>query len=77
MIRYGNKVRIRDGSPLDGVVGIAYDVKPERVWILIDREVFWPARHDQLEVVTVGFDGVKQRNIRHESAGKSITGELR
>jgi hypothetical protein len=51
MVRYGNRVRICDGSPLDGVEGIAYDVKPERVWVLIDREVFWAVTHEQLEVV--------------------------
>ena len=60
VIRYGNKVRICDGSPLDGCVGIAYDVKLERVLVLLDREVFWPVSPGQLEVVTVVNEGVKQ-----------------
>ncbi len=52
MVRYGNKVRICDGSPLDGAVGIAYDVKPERVWVLLDREVLWAVTPEQLEVTS-------------------------
>ena len=51
MVRYGNRVRIRDGSPLDGCEGIAYNVKPERVLVLLDSEVLWEVAHEQLEVV--------------------------
>ncbi len=51
MVRYGNRVRICDGSSLDGAVGIVYDAKPERVLVLLDREVFWPVSPEQLEVV--------------------------
>ncbi len=54
MVRYGNKVRICDGSPLDGAVGVAYDVKLERVWVLLDREVFWAVAPEQLEVIPQG-----------------------
>ena len=60
MVRYGNQVRICDGSPLDGCVGIAYDVKPERVLVLLDREVFWAVMPDQLEVVTAHDDAARQ-----------------
>ena len=51
MVRYGNTVMIHDGSLLEGAIGIAYDVKPERVWVLIDREVFWGVSPENLEVV--------------------------
>lgn len=49
MIRYGDKVVIRDGSLLDGAVGIVYKIRDGEVQILIDREVFWLVAEDQLE----------------------------
>jgi len=52
MVRYGNTVMIRDGSPLEGAVGIAYDVKPERILVLLDREVFWAVVPEKLVVVS-------------------------
>lgn len=63
MVRYGNRVRIRDGSPLDGVEGIAYDVKPERVLVLIEREVFWAVAHEQLEAVPVESGGTTGESV--------------
>ena len=47
--RYGDKVIIRDGSSLDGTVGIAYNVKEGRVLVLLDREVFWEVSEQWLE----------------------------
>jgi hypothetical protein len=57
MVRFGNTVMIHDGSALEGAVGIAYDVKPERVLVLLDREVLWPVDPQLLEVIAGGATG--------------------
>lgn len=49
MIRYGDKVVIRDGSLLDGAAGVVYKIRDGEVQVLIDREVFWLVAEDQLE----------------------------
>jgi hypothetical protein len=51
MVRYGSKVIIRDGSQLDGTAGIVYHVKDGQVAVLLDREVLWVVRAQQLEPV--------------------------
>ena len=50
MFRYGDKVVIRDGSPLDGCAGIVYSTKDGLVQVLIDREVFWMVAERKLEL---------------------------
>lgn len=53
MVKYGDKVIIHDGSRLDGCRGIVYKVVDEDVvQILLDREVIWPVRIDDLELVS-------------------------
>ena len=49
MFRYGDKVVIRDGSPLDGYAGIVYSSKDGQVQVLLDREVFWLVAEHRLE----------------------------
>lgn len=49
MFRYGDKVIIRDGSMLDGSVGIVYRVNDNEVQVLLDREVFWIVSENRLE----------------------------
>lgn len=49
MFRYGDKVIIRDGSMLDGSVGIVYRVNDNEVQVLLDREVFWIVSETRLE----------------------------
>ena len=49
MFRYGDKVIIRDGSMLDGSVGIVYRVNDNEVQVLLDREVFWIVSEPRLE----------------------------
>lgn len=47
-LRYGAKVKIRDGSKLDGCEGIVFRVKAGEVQVLLDREVFWLVTEQQL-----------------------------
>lgn len=49
MFKFGDKVVIRDGSRLDGVVGIVYRVETEQISVLLDKEVIWPVKPDLLE----------------------------
>jgi len=49
MFRYGEKVLIRDGSKLDGTVGVVYRVNDGAVLVLIDKEVLWPVAETALE----------------------------
>ena len=53
MVSFGDKVIIRDGSRLDGCVGIVYKlVDEETVHVLLEREVIWPVTIDKLELVS-------------------------
>ncbi|PLX72188.1 MAG: hypothetical protein C0614_14005 [Desulfuromonas sp.] len=53
MIKYGDKVIICDCSRLDGCVGIVYKlVDDETAHVLLEREVIWPAKIDNLELVS-------------------------
>lgn len=50
MIKYGDKVIIRDQSNLDGCVGLVYKIVDDQMaHVLLDREVIWPVRIDELE----------------------------
>jgi ribosomal protein L24 len=51
MVRFGDKVVIRDGSLLDGAEGIVYSVKEGQIQVLLDREVFWMVKEPCLELV--------------------------
>lgn len=53
MFRYGQKVVIRDGSKLDGAVGVVYRVNHGEVQVLIDREVFWIVSEPLLEAAVL------------------------
>ncbi|MCK4507796.1 MAG: hypothetical protein KAU27_04615 [Desulfuromonadales bacterium] len=50
-MKFGDKVKILDGSRLDGCVGIIYKLEEERAMILLDKEVFWPVELHCLEPV--------------------------
>ena len=41
MYKFGDKVVIRDGSVLEGVAGIVYQIKEDKVSVLLDKEVIW------------------------------------
>lgn len=57
MIKFGDKVIIRDGSRLDGVEGIVYRVDADRVSILLDREVIWYVDPADIEPVPSDLPG--------------------
>ncbi|MDT8441520.1 MAG: hypothetical protein RQ723_07655 [Desulfuromonadales bacterium] len=53
MIKYGDKVTICDGSRLDGCMGIVYKrVDEAMAHVLLERQVIWPVRIDNLELVS-------------------------
>ena len=53
MLKFGDKVIIRDGSPLDGVEGIIYRIEVNRISVLLEREVVWPVNVDAIELVAL------------------------
>jgi cation transport regulator ChaC len=52
MLKFGDKVLIRDGSALDGVEGVVYRIADEKISVLLDREVIWPVDPDSLERIS-------------------------
>ena len=51
-MKFGDKVKINDGSKVDGCIGIVYKLEgDERAVILLDKEVFWPVKLHDLEPV--------------------------
>lgn len=50
-MKFGDKVIIRDGSQVDGCIGIVYRIEEERIFVLLEREVLWPVQHRYLEVI--------------------------
>jgi hypothetical protein len=50
-MKFGDTVKIRDGSKVDGCVGIVYRLEEERVFVLLDKEVLWPLEQSCLEPV--------------------------
>ena len=57
MYKFGDKVVIRDRSALDGVEGIIYQIKEDRVSILLDKEVIWHVDPCDVDFVkTMGVD---------------------
>jgi hypothetical protein len=51
-IKYGSKVLIRDRSALDGLQGIVIKVmNSSKVEVLLDKEILWPAKKEELELV--------------------------
>ena len=51
MLKYGDKVIIRDSSALDGFEGVVYRVDDKKVSVLLDREVIWPVDPCDLEKI--------------------------
>lgn len=51
MLKFGDKVIIRDKSALDGVEGVVYRIGDGQVTVLLDREVLWPVDQGELEKV--------------------------
>lgn len=47
-MKFGDKVRIKDGSLLDGCDGIAYRLEEERIFVLLDRQVLWPVNRQSV-----------------------------
>ena len=50
-MKFGDKVIIRDGSRVDGCVGIVYRLEDEKAVVLLDNEVLWPVELYSLETV--------------------------
>lgn len=50
-MKFGDKVIIRDGSQVDGCVGIIYRLEEEKAVVLLDKEVLWPVEQYSLEPV--------------------------
>lgn len=51
MLKFGDKVIIRDKSALEGVEGVVYRIGDGQVTVLLDREVLWPVDQSDLEKV--------------------------
>lgn len=51
MLKFGDKVMVRDGSALDGVEGVIYSIGDGNVVVLLDREVLWPVDQCDLEKI--------------------------
>jgi len=51
MLKFGDKVIIRDGSALDGVEGVVYRIADRTISVLLDREVIWPVDPDRVEKI--------------------------
>lgn len=50
-MKFGDKVTIRDGSSLDGCIGIVYRLNEGKAVVLLDKEVLWPVDQDMLELL--------------------------
>ena len=50
-MKFGDKVVIRDGSRVDGCVGIVYRLEDEKAVVLLDKEVLWPVERHSLDPV--------------------------
>ena len=50
-MKFGDKVIIRDGTLLDGCIGIIYRLEEEKAVVLLDKEVLWPVEQYSLEPV--------------------------
>jgi hypothetical protein len=50
MFKYGDKVKIMDGSSLNECEGVVYQIKDDKVYVLIDKEVMWPVTADALDL---------------------------
>ncbi len=53
MYKFGDKVVIRDGSALNGVAGIVYQIDGDKVSVLLDREVIWHVDSCDLDYVLI------------------------
>ena len=49
-MKFGDKVVVRDGSKLDGCIGVVYRLDGERAFVLLDKEVLWPVEQHSLEL---------------------------
>ena len=50
-MKFGDKVKINDGSKVDGCIGIIYRLEEGKVVVLLDKEVLWPVDQHCLETV--------------------------
>lgn len=48
-MKYGDKAIIRDGSKVDGCIGVVYQLEEDKAVVLLDREVFWPVESAFIE----------------------------
>lgn len=51
MLKFGDKVIVRDKSALEGAEGVVYRIGDGQVTVLLDREVLWPVDEGKLEKV--------------------------
>ncbi len=49
-MKTGDIVVIRDGSLLEGSVGIVYRLEDGKAVVLLEKEVLWPVEQDNLEL---------------------------
>lgn len=59
MLKFGDKVIIRDKSALEGVEGVVYRIADGQITVLLDREVLWPV--DQCDLEKVDNSGLSKR----------------
>ncbi|MDT8442675.1 MAG: hypothetical protein RQ722_00145 [Desulfuromonadales bacterium] len=53
MLKFGDRVIIRDGSPLDGAEGVVYRIEENRISVLLEREVIWHVDVEAIERVAL------------------------
>ena len=51
MLKFGDKVIIRDNSVLHGIEGVVYRIDAEKISVLLDKEVIWPVEQCHLEKI--------------------------
>lgn len=50
-MKFGDKVMVKDGSQVDGSIGIVYSMEEERAIVLLDKEVLWPVSQKNLDLL--------------------------
>jgi len=50
-MKFGDKVIIKDGSSLEGSIGVIYRLEAGKAVVLLDKEALWPVEQDKLELL--------------------------
>lgn len=47
-MKFGDRVVIKDGSKVDGSIGVVYRMGDDTVYVLLEKEVLWPVKKGDL-----------------------------